>query len=80
MGRSIRQLNFYLKYFVLVRELLKESFNEIPEYLNEIIFYLGKSYSSFATINKSLLFNGNHQNDLSEFNNYLKLHNIFCLD
>ncbi len=74
-SRSIRQLNFYLKYFVLVRELLKESFNEIPEYLNEIIFYLGKSYSSFATINKSLLFNGNHQNDLSEFNNYLKLHN-----
>ena len=74
-SRSIRQLNFYLKYFVLVSELLKESFNEVPEYLNEIIFYLGKSYSSFATINKSLLFNGNHQNDLSEFNNYLKLHN-----
>jgi len=36
--RSIRQLNFYLKYFVLVRELLKESFNDIPEYLDEIIF------------------------------------------
>ena len=48
--RSIRQLNFYLKYFVLVRELLKESFNDIPEYLDEIIFYLGKSYSVFSKI------------------------------
>ena len=71
--RSIRQLNFYLKYFVLVRELLKESFNEIPEYLDEIIFYLGKSYSTFSNIGQSLLFNGNHENDLYEFNKYLTL-------
>ena len=40
-SRSIRQLIFYLKYFVLIRELLKESLHEIPEYLEEIIFYLG---------------------------------------
>ena len=66
--RSIRQLNFYLKYFVLVRELLKESFNNIPEYLDEIIFYLGKSYVIFSKPEQSLLFNGNHQNDLKEFN------------
>ncbi len=71
--RSIRQLNFYLKYFVLVRELLKESFNEIPEYLDEIIFYLGKSYSAFSNLGQSLLFNGNHENDLHEFNKYLAL-------
>ena len=71
--RSIRQLNFYLKYFVLVRELLKESFNDIPEYLDEIIFYLGKSYAVFSNLEQSLLFNGNHQNDLSEFNKYLAL-------
>ncbi|MDA9721136.1 heparinase II/III-family protein [Candidatus Pelagibacter sp.] len=72
--RSIRQLNFYLKYFVLVRELLKESLSDIPEYLDEIIFYLGKSYSIFSNINESLLFNGNHQADLNEFNRYLSLH------
>ncbi|MDC3055283.1 heparinase II/III-family protein, partial [Candidatus Pelagibacter sp.] len=72
--RSIRQLNFYLKYFVLVRELLKESFNDIPEYLDEIIFYLGKSFSVFSKIEQSLLFNGNHQNDLKEFNKYLSLY------
>ena len=71
--RSIRQLNFYLKYFVLVRELLKESFNDIPEYLDEIIFYLGKSYAAFSKLEQSLLFNGNHQNDLTEFNKYLEL-------
>ncbi|OCW82124.1 heparinase [Pelagibacteraceae bacterium GOM-A5] len=72
--RSIRQLNFYLKYFVLVRELLKESFNNIPEYLDEIIFYLGKSYAIFTKPEESLLFNGNHQNDLKEFNKYLSLY------
>ena len=40
-SRNIRQLNFYLKYFVLIREWLKESQSEIPVYLDEIIFYLG---------------------------------------
>ena len=34
-SRNIRQLNFYLKYFVLIREWLKESQNDIPEYINE---------------------------------------------
>ena len=72
--RSIRQLIFYLKYFVLVRELLKESFNNIPGYLDEIIFYLGKSYVIFSKPEQSLLFNGNHQNDLKEFNKYLSLY------
>ena len=72
--RSIRQLNFYLKYFVLVRELLKESLNEIPEYLDEIIFYLGKSYAIFSNFSQSLLFNGNQESDLQEFNKYLALY------
>ena len=30
-SRSIKQLNFYLKYFVLIREWLKESQNTIPK-------------------------------------------------
>ena len=42
-SRSLGQLIFYLKYFVLIRELLKESQNEIPEYLDENIYYLGKT-------------------------------------
>ena len=75
-SRSIRQLIFYLKYFVLIRELLKESINEIPDYLNEIIHYNGKAYAFFwSSIRESLLFNGNHETDLSEFDKYLSLYN-----
>ena len=74
-SRSIRQLVFYLKHFVLIRELLKESLNEIPEYLDEIIFYLGKAYSfSWGSVKESFLFNGNHEIDLSDFDKYLDLH------
>ena len=42
-SRNIRQLNFYLKYFILIREWLKESQNEIPEYIDENIYYLGQA-------------------------------------
>ena len=74
-SRNIRQLVFYLKYFVLIRELLKESLNVIPEYLNEIIYYLGKAYNfSWESIKESLLFNGNHVSDLSDFDKYLNLY------
>ena len=73
-SRSISQLVFYLKYFVLIRELLKESLNEIPEYLDEIIFYLGKAYNfAWGSLKKNLLFNGNFENDYSDFDKYLKL-------
>ena len=74
-SRSIRQLIFYLKHFILIRELLKESLNEIPEYLDEIIFYLGKAYDFFwGSLKKNLLFNGNHESDQSDFDKYLKLY------
>ena len=74
-SRNIRQLVFYLKYFILIRELLKESLNEIPDYLDEIIFYIGKAYTfSWASIKESLLFNGNHDSDLSDFDKYLSLY------
>ena len=74
-SRSIRQLNFYLKYFVLIREWLKESQNEIPEYIDEIIFYLGKSYSILCQgIKKNILFNGNHEVENNDFDQYLNNH------
>ena len=74
-SRSLRQLVFYLKYFVLIRELLKEAHNEIPEYLNESIFYLGQYYNYIWQSSKvSFLFNGNHEVDHSDFDKYLKLH------
>ena len=75
-SRNIKQLIFYLKYFILIREWLKESQTEIPEYLNEIIFYLGQAFNfTWQNINQSLLFNGNHITDNSDFDKYLKFHN-----
>ena len=74
-SRNIRQLTFYLKYFVLIREWLKESQSEIPKYLDEIIFYLGKHYSILCQgKNKTMLFNGNHETNNREFDQYLNNH------
>ena len=75
-SRNHRQLIFYLKYFILIREWIKESQNEIPDYLNEIIFYLGQNYNFlWQSINQNLLFNGNHLNENYKFDKYLKFHN-----
>ena len=75
-SRNPRQLIFYLKYFILIREWLNESQNEIPEYLNEIIFYLGQSYNFiWQNISKNLLFNGNHISQNDDFDKYLKFRN-----
>ena len=72
-SRNIRQLNFYLKYFVLIREWLKESQNEIPEYIDENIYYLGQAYSFIWENNKKdILFNGNHESNNIDFDHYLK--------
>jgi uncharacterized heparinase superfamily protein len=71
--RNLRQLNFYLKYFILIREWLKESQSEIPEYIDENIYYLGQAYSFFSKNNKkNFLFNGNHETNNNEFDDYLK--------
>ena len=72
-SRNIRQLNFYLKYFVLIREWLKEAQREIPEFINENIYYLGQAYAFTSQNNKcNLLFNGNHENKNVDLDNYLK--------
>ena len=74
-SRNIRQLNFYLKYFVLVREWLRESQSDIPEYVDESIFYLGQSYSLlWLSVKKNILFNGNHEINNNEFDKYLNIH------
>ena len=72
-SRNIRQLNFYLKYFILIREWLRESQSEIPEYINENIYYLGQAYAFTWKNNKiNLLFNGNHVVKNADFDYYLK--------
>jgi len=72
-SRNIRQLNFYLKYFILIREWHKESQSEIPDYINENIYYLGQAYAFTWQNNKvNLLFNGNHEVNNIDFDYYLK--------
>ena len=45
-SRSFGQLIFYLKYFIR-QKLLKETNNDIPEYLDENIL-LGQAYNFFV--------------------------------
>ena len=72
-SRSLRQLAFYLKYLILIRELLKDSQHEIPDYLDETIYYLGRGYSYLiGNSNTSFLFNGNNETNNSDFDLYLK--------
>ena len=72
-SRNIKQLIFYLKYFILIREWFKESQISIPEYIDENIYYLGQGYNfSWQNTNHDLLFNGNNISKNQEFDNYLK--------
>ena len=72
-SRSIRQLCFYLKYFILIREWFKESQSEIPDFINENIYYLGQAYAFTWQNNKiDLLFNGNYETNNIDFDHYLK--------
>ena len=72
-SRNIKQLVFYLKYFIIIREWFKESQNVIPEYINETIFYLGSGYAFFwQNINSDIFFNGNYHSKNNDFDQYLK--------
>ncbi len=72
-SRSIKQLVFYLKYLIIIREWFKESQNIIPEYIDETIFYLGSSYAFiWKNIGKDILFNGNYFSENNDFDLYLK--------
>lgn len=71
-SRSIKQLVFYLKYFILIREWFKESQTIVPEYIDETIYYLGRGYAfTWQNINQDILFNGNTISNNSEFDQYL---------
>ena len=71
-SRNIKQLNLYLKYFVLIREWLKESQTEIPEYIDEAIYYFGQAYFlTSQNINNTILFNGNYEETNEDINKYL---------
>ncbi len=72
-SRNIKQLSFYLKYFIIIREWFKESQNVVPEYIDESIFYLGQSYCfAWQNIKQDILFNGNYLSNNNDFDQYLK--------
>ena len=63
-----------MRYLILIRELLKDTQNEIPDYLEEAIYYLGQAYNLFCQeTNTTLLFNGNHDINNKELDEYLKI-------
>tara|TARA_B100000965_G_C19594910_1_gene759692 strand:+ start:682 stop:2313 length:1632 start_codon:yes stop_codon:yes gene_type:complete len=74
-SRNIRQLTFYLKHLIVIRELLKESQTNIPDFLDEAVFYIGKSYNLLCgNKKKGILFNGNFEDSNKEFDDYLNFH------
>ena len=71
--RNIKQLIFYLKYFILIREWFKEAQIPVPEHIEETIYYLGQGYAFvWQNLKIDLFFNGNTNSNNSEFDNYLK--------
>ena len=72
-SRDVKQLTFYLKYFILIREWFKEAQISIPEFIDETIYYLGRGYAfTSQNIKCDMLFNGNNISNNFEFDLYLK--------
>ena len=72
-SRDIKQLTFYLKYLILIKEWYKESQNKVPEHIEETIYYLGQGYAFLCqNLESNFLFNGNNTSNNSDFDNYLK--------
>jgi uncharacterized heparinase superfamily protein len=72
-SRSIKQLIFYLKYLILIKEWFKESQNTTPEFIDETIYYLGQSYCFiWQNVKQDILFNGNYISNNADFDQYLK--------
>ena len=70
---NINSAVFFLKYLILIREWFKESQTEMPDFIDENIFYLGQSYAFFwKNLNFDPLFNGNNISNNHEFDLYLK--------
>jgi len=71
-SRNPEELVNCLKYLILIKEWIKESQNQIPDYLEEIIFNCGKSYSFLSkNLSQLPLFNGSSEIKNDEFEKYL---------
>ena len=80
-SRNPDELTVCLKYLILIKEWIKESQNQIPDYLEEIIFNCGKSFNFLSKNLTSLpLFNGSSEVQNEEFKKYLKYLNYNFTD
>ena len=71
-SRNPEEMLICLKYLILIKEWIKESQNQIPDYLEEIIFNCGNSYSFLSkNLDKLPLFNGAPEIQNEEFEKYL---------
>ena len=72
-SRSVKQLIFYLKHFILIREWFRESHIDVPDQVNETIYYLGQGYAFiWQNIEFDILMNGNNLSNNVELDHYLK--------
>ncbi len=72
-SRNIKQLIFFLKYFIIIREWFKESQVEVPDHIDENIYYFGQSYALIRqNLDVDLLFNGNNKSNTHDFDHYLR--------
>ena len=72
-SRNIKQLIFFLKYFIIIREWFRESQVEVPDHIEENIYYFGQNYAFVRqNIDADLLFNGNNKSNTENFDNYLR--------
>ena len=72
-SRSVKQLVFYLKYYILIREWFKEAKVKVPDHIDETIYYLGQGYAFiWDKIKVDVLMNGNNNSNNFDFDQYLK--------
>ena len=72
--RNIQELMECLKYFIIIREWIKESQTQIPEFLDNIIYNSGISFNFInEQLDKLPLFNGSSEIENKDFKTYLNL-------
>jgi uncharacterized heparinase superfamily protein len=72
-SRNPEEVFICIKYLVLIREWLKESQREIPDFLNETIEKCGSCYKTLSCSNKQFpLFNGATEINFQDYDKFIK--------
>ena len=72
-SRNPEEVFICLRYFILVREWLREAQRPVPDFLNDIIHKCGNCYSTLSCANKQFpLFNGSSEINYENYDVFLK--------